>query len=113
VLIGIVPSAAAALVCMFFAGFSTLGATCILLPYAGSLYPMSFRSTAMGAVYAIGRIGPIIGPAIAGVMLAAQISVPVILVCMAVPSLVALGAFLLVSPSRRPPWYLILCTCSP
>jgi AAHS family benzoate transporter-like MFS transporter len=96
VLIGIVPSAAAALVCMFFAGFATLGATCILLPYAGSLYPMSFRSTAMGVVYAIGRIGPIIGPAVAGVMLAAQISVPVILVCMAAPSLVALGAFLLV-----------------
>ncbi len=101
-LIGIVPDPAAALVCMFFAGFAVLGATCLLLPYAGSLYPMSFRSSAMGVVYAIGRIGPIIGPAIAGVMLAAEVSVPVILVCMAAPSLVALVAFLLVKEEREP-----------
>lgn len=61
-LIGIMPNPVAALICMFFAGFAVLGATCLLLPYAGSLYPMSFRSSAMGVVYAIGRIGPIIGP---------------------------------------------------
>jgi MFS transporter, AAHS family, benzoate transport protein len=95
-LIGIVQNPVAALICMFFAGFAVLGATCLLLPYAGSLYPMSFRSTAMGVIYAIGRIGPIIGPAIAGAMLAAEMSVAVILVCMAAPSLVALVAFLLV-----------------
>jgi len=101
-LIGIVPDPAAALVCMFFAGFAAIGATCLLLPYAGSLYPMSFRSTAMGVIYAIGRIGPIIGPAIAGFMLAAEMSVPVILVCMAAPSLVALVAFLLVKEAPSP-----------
>ena len=95
-LIGIVQNLIAALICMFFAGFSVLGATCLLLPYAGSLYPMSFRSSAMGVIYAIGRMGPIIGPAIAGGMLAAGMSVPLILICMAVPSVVALAAFLLV-----------------
>ncbi|MES3001830.1 MAG: MFS transporter [Pseudomonadota bacterium] len=95
-LIGIVPNVVAALACMFFAGFAGIGATCLLLPYAGSLYPMSFRSSAMGVIYAIGRIGPIIGPAIAGFMLAAGLSVPLILLCMAVPALVALVAFLLV-----------------
>jgi AAHS family benzoate transporter-like MFS transporter len=95
-LIGIVQNQVAAMVCMFFAGFATLGATCLLLPYAGSLYPVSFRSSAMGVVYAIGRIGPIVGPAIAGFMLAAGMTVPVILVCIAVPSLVALAAFLLI-----------------
>ena len=95
-LIGIVQDPFAALICMFFAGFAVLGATCLLLPYAGSLYPMSFRSTAMGVVYAIGRIGPIIGPAIAGVMLAAEMRVPLILIFMAAPSIVALVAFLLV-----------------
>jgi MFS transporter, AAHS family, benzoate transport protein len=95
-LMGFVQNPMAALVCMFFAGFAAIGATCLLLPYVGSLYPMSFRSTAMGVIYAIGRIGPIIGPAVAGAMLAAEISVPVILVCMAAPSLVALVAFLLV-----------------
>jgi AAHS family benzoate transporter-like MFS transporter len=79
-----------------------MGATCILLPYVGSLYPLSFRSSAMGVIYAIGRVGPIIGPAIAGFMLAAGISVPVILVCMAAPSLVALIAFLLVKESPVP-----------
>lgn len=103
-LIGVVQEPAAALVCMFFAGFACLGATCILLPYAGSLYPISLRSTAMGVVYAIGRIGPIVGPAIAGLMIAADMRVPVILVCMAVPSLAALIAFLLVkdSPEQLP-----------
>jgi AAHS family benzoate transporter-like MFS transporter len=95
-LIGVVPSPAAALVCMFFAGFSAMGATCLLLPYAGSLYPMSFRSSAMGVIYAIGRIGPIVGPAIAGLMLSAGMSVSLILVCTAAPSLLALAAFLLV-----------------
>ncbi|WP_373987283.1 MFS transporter [Duganella sp. BuS-21] len=95
-LIGVVPTAGAALVCMFFAGFAAMGATCLLLPYAGSLYPMSFRSSAMGVVYAIGRVGPIIGPAIAGVMLAAGLGVPLIMVSIAAPSLVALAAFLLV-----------------
>jgi MFS transporter, AAHS family, benzoate transport protein len=95
-LIGVMQNQFAALICMFFAGFAAMGATCILLPYVGSLYPMSFRSSAMGVIYAIGRVGPIIGPAIAGFMLAAGISVPAILVCMAAPSLVAMVAFLLV-----------------
>lgn len=95
-LIGIVQSPVSALVCMFFAGFSAMGATCLLLPYAGSLYPMSFRSSAMGVIYAIGRVGPIIGPAVAGVMLAAGMSVPLILICTAVPSMLALAAFMLV-----------------
>jgi MFS family permease len=95
-LIGIVQNQLAALICIFFAGFSAMGATCLLLPYAGSLYPMSFRSTAMGVVYAIGRVGPIVGPAIAGLMLAVGMGVSLILVCIAAPSMVALVAFLLV-----------------
>ena len=95
-LIGVIQNPLGALVCMFFAGFAAMGATCILLPYVGSLYPLSFRSTAMGVIYAIGRVGPIVGPAIAGFMLAAGVSVPVILVCMAAPALLALVAFLLV-----------------
>jgi MFS transporter, AAHS family, benzoate transport protein len=99
-LIGVVQHPVAVFICIFFAGFAVLGAICLMLPYAGSLYPMSLRSTAMGVIYAIGRIGPIIGPAIAGIMLAAEISVPVILVCIAAPSMVALAAFLLVKDAR-------------
>jgi len=100
-LIGVVQAPGTALVCMFFAGFAVMGATCLLLPYAGSLYPMALRSTAMGAVYAIGRIGPIVGPAIAGVLLAAGAGVPVILLGIAAPSLAALAAFLLVEDTPR------------
>jgi AAHS family benzoate transporter-like MFS transporter len=98
--IGVVQHPVLALVCMFFAGFAAMGATCLLLPFAGSLYPMAIRSTAMGVVYAIGRVGPIVGPAIAGLMLAAGVSVPLILVAVAAPSIVALLAFLLV---KEPP----------
>jgi AAHS family benzoate transporter-like MFS transporter len=101
-LIGIVHNPASASICMFFAGFSGMGATCLLLPYAGSLYPMSFRSSAMGAIYAIGRVGPIIGPSIAGAMLAAEMSVPIILVCIALPGIVALIALLLVKQTPSP-----------
>jgi AAHS family benzoate transporter-like MFS transporter len=101
-LIGIVQNPLSALICMFFAGFSGMGATCLLLPYAGSLYPMSFRSSAMGVIYAIGRVGPIIGPSIAGAMLAAEMSVPVILVCIAVPGIVAFVALLLVKEIPSP-----------
>lgn len=94
-LIGVVSHPAVALACMFFAGFSVLGATCLLLPYAGSLYPPNIRSSAMGLVYAIGRIGPITGPAVTGLMLAAGLSVPSILIWMASPSVVVLVAFFL------------------
>ncbi len=95
-LIGFVDNQYGALLCMFVAGFANMGANCILLPYVSSLYPESFRSSAMGVIYAIGRIGPVVGPAVAGFMLAAGVTVPVILVCLAVPSLVAMVAFLLV-----------------
>ncbi|NHO68330.1 MFS transporter [Aestuariicella hydrocarbonica] len=99
-LIGVIQNLTGALICMFFAGFSAMGATCILLPYVGSLYPMNFRSSAMGVIYAIGRVGPIIGPALAGFMLAAEISVPAVLVSIAAPSVVAMIAFLQV---KEPP----------
>lgn len=102
ILIGVVPSPALALACMFFAGFATMGATCLLLPYAGSLYPAGVRSSAMGVIYGIGRIGPIIGPALAGFMLAARMPVALILACAAVPSLLALAAFLLVKEIPSP-----------
>lgn len=102
ILIGVVPSSALALMCMFFAGFATMGATCLLLPYAGTLYPASFRSSAMGVIYGIGRIGPIIGPALAGFMLASHLPVALILTCAAMPSLLALAAFLLVKETPQP-----------
>jgi AAHS family benzoate transporter-like MFS transporter len=95
-LMGVVQSPMAALVCMFFAGFAVLGSTCLMLPYAGSLFEMKVRSTAMGVIYAISRVGTIIGPAIAGVMLAAHMSVATILVAIAAPSIVALIAILMV-----------------
>lgn len=101
-LIGIVPDPVTALICMFFAGFTGTGAICLLLPCAGSLYPLSFRSTAMGVIYSFGRIGAIVGPFLVGVMLAAKISIPMVLIAMVSPSLVALAAFLFVkeAPSQ-------------
>jgi len=66
---------------------------------------LSFRSTAMGVIYAIGRVGTIIGPFIVGVMLAANMNISVLMVAMASPSVVALVAFLFVteaSPQGAP-----------
>jgi AAHS family 3-hydroxyphenylpropionic acid transporter len=50
-------------------GFFLLGANYALYGIAGSYYPLEMRGTGSGASVAISRIGSIIGPMLAGVML--------------------------------------------
>jgi AAHS family 3-hydroxyphenylpropionic acid transporter len=50
-------------------GFFLLGANYALYGVAGSYYPLEMRGTGSGASVAIGRVGSIVGPMLAGVML--------------------------------------------
>ena len=50
-------------------GFFLLGANYALYGVAGSYYPLEMRGTGSGASVAISRIGSIMGPLLAGVML--------------------------------------------
>lgn len=51
------------------AGFFLLGANYALYGVAASYYPQAMRGTGSGAAVAIGRVGSIIGPLLAGVLL--------------------------------------------
>ena len=52
------------------AGFLLLGANYALYGVAPAFYPTAMRGTGSGASVAVGRVGSILGPAVAGVLLA-------------------------------------------
>jgi MFS transporter, AAHS family, 3-hydroxyphenylpropionic acid transporter len=52
------------------AGFFLLGANYALYGVAPAYYPTAMRGTGSGASVAVGRVGSILGPAVAGVLLA-------------------------------------------
>ncbi len=54
---------------VFVAGFCLIGAQACGNALVAGLYPTSIRSTALGWAYGIGRIGSIVGPVVAGVLL--------------------------------------------
>jgi len=58
------------LVCSALAGFSLLGANYALYGVAASYYPTRVRGLGSGASIAVGRVGSVVGPFIAGILLA-------------------------------------------
>jgi AAHS family 3-hydroxyphenylpropionic acid transporter len=59
------------LIAAFIAGFFVLAAQLILYALAPQFYPAAIRATGVGSAVAIGRLGSMSGPLIAGQMLAA------------------------------------------
>lgn len=57
------------MVVVFVAGFCLVGAQACGNALVAALYPTSIRSTALGWAYGIGRIGSIVGPVAAGILL--------------------------------------------
>jgi AAHS family 4-hydroxybenzoate transporter-like MFS transporter len=57
------------LLAVFVAGFCLVGAQACGNALVAALYPTSIRSTALGWAYGIGRIGSIVGPVVAGILL--------------------------------------------
>lgn len=73
---------------IFGAGFCVIGGLNFLNALAASKYPTAIRSTGVGWGLGIGRIGSIIGPIMAGVLLAGHISLPQLYFIAAVPALI-------------------------
>jgi MFS transporter, AAHS family, 3-hydroxyphenylpropionic acid transporter len=55
---------------VFFAGFFVIGGQLVLYAIAPTLYPAAFRGTGVGAAVAVGRVGSVAGPLLAGSLLA-------------------------------------------
>jgi len=64
------------------------------------LYPRRMRSTGVGWQFAAGRLGSILGPIIGGRLLAANVSVQLLFLLIAIPTLLASGAYTVVGLLR-------------
>lgn len=73
------------------AGFAVLGANYALYGVAAAYYPQAVRGTGSGASVAVGRIGSIVGPALAGVLLGAGMTATSVVQYLA-PAAAAAGA---------------------
>lgn len=88
----------------FFCGLFLVGGQSVLYSLAGQAYPTKVRGTGVGAAVAVGRIGSILGPLVAGQLFALGQSASV-LVAASIPLIVvaALAALAVVgSFSSRP-----------
>ena len=91
---GHVPALAASIL---VAGFGIVGGQGAANAVAAMSYPTEIRSTGVGWYFGIGRIGSIIGPGIAGVLLAAGVTNRDLFLMAVVPALVAAAAAFLLS----------------
>ncbi|MFD2466434.1 MFS transporter [Amycolatopsis silviterrae] len=73
------------------AGFGVTAGQIGQLTLAVSIYPVRTRTTGVGWAAALGRIGSIVGPGVAGVLLALALSAQTIVLVTAVPVLVAIA----------------------
>jgi AAHS family 4-hydroxybenzoate transporter-like MFS transporter len=85
---------------VFGAGFGVLGGQTAANAVAAASYPTQIRSTGVGWALGMGRVGSIIGPALAGVLIARHVSLQNIFLLSAIPSLLAAIAALGLGPHR-------------
>jgi MFS transporter, AAHS family, 4-hydroxybenzoate transporter len=90
----------------FYSGLSVIG----LLVIGGQqnapaisvqLYPQRMRSAGVGWQFAAGRFGSVLGPIIGGRLLSANISVQLLFVLIAIPTLLSAGAYTVVGLLRQ------------
>ncbi len=84
------------------AGFFLLGANYALYGVAATYYPLAVRGTGSGASVAVGRIGSIIGPLLAGVLLGGGTSASGVVQYMVPVAAIAGAAVFGLSFCRRP-----------
>lgn len=84
------------------AGFFLLGANYALYGVAATYYPQSVRGTGSGASVAVGRVGSIIGPLLAGVLLGSGTTASGVVQYMVPVAALAGAAVLGLSFCRRP-----------
>ncbi len=82
---------------MLLIGFSVLGSQVGMSSLAGMLYQTAIRSNGSGTAHAVGRIGAIGGPLIAGALIAQKASVETLFSVPVIPMLVAALCFFLIT----------------
>jgi len=80
--------------CVLAAGFGVLGAQSASNAVAATSYPTEIRSTGVGWFFGIGRIGSIIGPSTAAVLLSSGVSNRNVFLLAVIPALCAAAAAL-------------------
>jgi AAHS family 4-hydroxybenzoate transporter-like MFS transporter len=83
------------------AGFGIIGGQSATNAFAAISYPTQIRSTGVGWATGIGRIGSIIGPSLAGILVGVTGSTESIFFLAVIPPLCACLAGLALSSSRR------------
>jgi AAHS family 4-hydroxybenzoate transporter-like MFS transporter len=83
------PSAALVLTIVFMQGLTGGAAQCCVNGLSGTFYPTAIRSTGSGWALAVGRCGGVLGPAIGGILMAAQWSIVEIFYVVSIPSFIA------------------------
>jgi AAHS family 4-hydroxybenzoate transporter-like MFS transporter len=79
---------------MFLTGVSINGGQASLNTIAATYYPTAIRATGVGWALGIGRIGSILSPAIGGMLIAAQWSIPSVILANVIPAAIAAVAIL-------------------
>jgi AAHS family 4-hydroxybenzoate transporter-like MFS transporter len=74
---------------VFVAGMGIVGGQSAVNALAATLYPTDLRSTGVGAGLGIGRIGSIVGPTVAGILLSLHWTTHQLFLAAAVPALIA------------------------
>jgi AAHS family 4-hydroxybenzoate transporter-like MFS transporter len=88
--------------CVFAVGFFLIGTQSALNASSALIYPPSLRSTGVGWGFGIGRIGSIISPSIAGVLVALHWQPGHLFLIAAVPTFVAsMTAYVLMTMLRK------------
>ncbi|MFC3712975.1 MFS transporter [Sphingoaurantiacus capsulatus] len=83
----------------FIAGLFTIGGQTAMNAAASGIYPAEVRATGLGAAFAVGRTGSIIGPWVGGLLLASNWELSAIFTAVAMPA--ALTVVIAILLSRR------------
>jgi AAHS family 4-hydroxybenzoate transporter-like MFS transporter len=86
-------------------GFFLIGTQIALIAYTAGYFPAYVRGAGIGLVQAVGRMGSLVGPILAGVLLAHGMTQQQVLLAGVVPALVAAGCLAALSrvPRRASP----------
>jgi AAHS family 4-hydroxybenzoate transporter-like MFS transporter len=87
-------------VAVVLAGAGIIGGQTAANALAAGSYPTQIRSTGVGWALGIGRIGSIVGPLVASVLLSMHVSIKGIFLISAIPALVAAGTIAFFGPWR-------------
>jgi AAHS family 4-hydroxybenzoate transporter-like MFS transporter len=87
---------------VFVSGFGILGGQTAANALAAIAYPTQIRSTGVGWATGIGRLGSIVGPGIAGILLTLDFSTQHVFFLAVIPALIASAAGMALGDWRRP-----------